>query len=83
MNKKKLLIAFLLAFSMTTGISYAEEENIISPKVEINDEQLSPKIVQNKKILQKKLTKQKKRTKNNQKNNQKRKNTRKFLRTKT
>lgn len=42
MNKKKLLIAFLLAFSMTTGISYAEEENIISPKVEINDEQLNP-----------------------------------------
>lgn len=41
MNKKKLLIAFLLAFSMTTGISYAEEE-IISPKVEINDEQLNP-----------------------------------------
>ena len=42
MNKKKLLIAFLLAFSMTTGISYAEEENIISPKVEINDVQLNP-----------------------------------------
>ncbi|MDU2898042.1 MAG: cell wall-binding repeat-containing protein, partial [Finegoldia magna] len=41
MNKKKLLIAFLLAFSMTTGISYAEEE-IISPIVEINDEQLNP-----------------------------------------
>ena len=42
MNKKKLLIAFLLAFSMTTGISYAEEENIISPKVEVNDTQLNP-----------------------------------------
>lgn len=41
MNKKKLLIAFLLAFSMTTGISYAEEE-IISPKVEVNDTQLNP-----------------------------------------
>ncbi|MDU3192735.1 MAG: cell wall-binding repeat-containing protein, partial [Finegoldia magna] len=41
MNKKKLLIAFLLAFSMTTGISYAEEE-IISPKVEVNDEQVNP-----------------------------------------
>lgn len=41
MNKKKLLIAFLLAFSMTTGISYAEEE-IISPKVEVNDGQLNP-----------------------------------------
>ena len=41
MNKKKLLIAFLLAFSMTTGISYVEEE-IISPKVEVNDGQLNP-----------------------------------------
>lgn len=41
MNKKKLLIAFLLAFSMTTGISYAEEE-IISPKVEVNDGQVNP-----------------------------------------
>lgn len=42
MNKKKLLIAFLLAFSMTTGISYAEEENIISSEVEVNDTQLNP-----------------------------------------
>ncbi|MDU4391375.1 MAG: cell wall-binding repeat-containing protein, partial [Klebsiella michiganensis] len=41
MNKKKLLIAILLAFSMTTGISYAEEE-IISLKVEVNDGQLNP-----------------------------------------
>ncbi|MFR6599581.1 MAG: N-acetylmuramoyl-L-alanine amidase, partial [Finegoldia magna] len=41
MNKKKLLIALLLAFSMTTGISYAEEE-IISPKVEVNDGQVNP-----------------------------------------
>ena len=41
MNKKKLLIALLLAFSMTTGISYAEEE-IISPNVEVNDGQVNP-----------------------------------------
>lgn len=41
MNKKKLLIAFLLAFSMTTGISYAEGE-IILPKVEVNDGQVNP-----------------------------------------
>ena len=41
MNKKKLLIALLLAFSMTTGISYGEKE-IISPKVEVNDGQVNP-----------------------------------------
>ena len=82
MNKKKLLIAFLLAFSMTTGISYAEEENIISPKVEINDEQLNPENSSKQENSTEKADKQKKRTKNNQMNNQKRKNTRKFLRTK-
>ena len=82
MNKKKLLIAFLLAFSMTTGISYAEEENIISPKVEINDEQLNPENSSKQENSTEKAD-QTERTKNNQMNNQKRKNTRKFLRTKT
>ena len=82
MNKKKLLIAFLLAFSMTTGISYAEEE-IISPKVEINDEQLNPENSSKQENSTEKADQTEKRTKNNQMNNQKRKNTRKFLRTKT
>ena len=82
MNKKKLLIAFLLAFSMTTGISYAEEE-IISTKVEVNDGQVNPE-----NNSKQENSTEKANQKENQKENKKeqsqdeKNNTKKFLRKK-
>lgn len=83
MNKKKLLIALLLAFSMTTGISYAEEE-INSPKVEVNDGQVNPENNSKQENSTEKAN-QKENQKKTKKNNHKRKNNnkRKFLQTKT